>query len=268
MDTAIIIPTYNERENVPLLVEHFKSLDLNLNLIIVDDNSPDGTGAITDELSYIYPWVHVIHRSGKLGLGTAYLAGFEYAMKQGCQLICTMDADFSHHPNYIPDLLAKSNECDIVIGSRYVPGGATKNWPWSRILLSWGANNFARFILNLQAHDCTAGFRCYHRYVLESLALETIVSNGYSFLVELLFQCEYQGWKIGEVPILFVDRQYGASKISKQEIYKAVNTVFRLSLQSNYLGQLKAKQSHTFWLSVTLIMCLLGLKILFDIQGI
>ncbi|BAZ50092.1 dolichol-phosphate mannosyltransferase [Nostoc sp. NIES-4103] len=268
MHTAIIIPTYNECENVPLLVEHFKSLDLNLTLLIVDDNSPDGTGAIADELSHIYPWIHVIHRSGKLGLGTAYLAGFQYAMKQGAQLICTMDADFSHDPSYIPHLLAKSNQYDIVIGSRYVPGGGTKNWPWPRILLSWGANTFARFMLNLKSHDCTAGFRCYHRYVLESLALESIVSNGYSFLLEILYQCECRRWQIGEIPILFIDRQYGSSKISKQEISKAAKTVLRLCFQGNPSKNLDTERSQKFWWSMFFILCLLGIGIYLNFQGV
>lgn len=226
MQTTIIIPTYNERENLPRLVHQLKALCLGLSVVVVDDNSPDGTGEVAETLADA-----VIHRPGKLGLGTAYIAGFRYALSQGAQRIMTMDADFSHHPRYIPDMLAASEQYDIVIGSRYVPGGGTRYWPWTRVLLSWGANTVARLLLGLRAHDCTAGFRCYHRRVLESLDLDAILSDGYSFLIELIYHCQRQGWRIGEVPILFADRRHGASKISKQEIYKAVYTVFRLRFE-------------------------------------
>ncbi|RME13798.1 MAG: polyprenol monophosphomannose synthase [Ardenticatenia bacterium] len=230
MQTAIIIPTYNERENVPQLVEEIARLALGADVIIVDDNSPDGTGAVADALRETYGWVHVLHRAGKLGLGTAYKDGMRYALARGAERIITMDADFSHHPRYLPDMLAASERYDVVIGSRYVPGGGTANWPLSRVLLSWTANMVARLVLGLQAHDCTAGFRCYRRHVLTALDLERIRSNGYSFLVEMLFYCQQAGWRIGEVPILFEDRRQGVSKISRQEIYKAALTVFRLRL--------------------------------------
>lgn len=230
MKTAIIIPTYNERENIPPLVESVGEFVPNAHVVIVDDNSPDGTGVIADALREKYGWVHVLHRAGKLGLGTAYKDGMRYALAQGAERIITMDADFSHHPRYIPDMLAASEQFDVVIGSRYIPGGGTANWPLSRVVLSWTANAVARLVLGLHAHDCTAGFRCYRRHVLTSLDLERIRSNGYSFLVEMLFYCQQAGWRIGEVPILFEDRRQGASKISQQEIYKAALTVFRLRL--------------------------------------
>ncbi len=230
METAIIVPTYNERENIPALVDHLSCLSTPFHVIIVDDNSPDGTGQVAEELARRHSWVHVIHRPGKLGLGTAYLAGFRYAMENCAQRILTMDADFSHHPRYIPDLLAASEQYDVVIGSRYVDGGGTRHWPWYRVLLSWGANTFTRTLLGLRTHDCTAGFRCYRRYVLESIGLDSIVSDGYSFLLEVIYRCEQQGWRIGEVPIIFADRREGASKISRQEIFKAMGTVLRLRL--------------------------------------
>lgn len=230
MNIATIIPTYNERENLPRLIRQLLALNLGLDVIVVDDNSPDGTGDLAEELACRHERVHVVHRPGKLGLGTAHLAGFRYGLTHGAERIVTMDADFSHHPRYIPDLVAASESYDIVIGSRYVPGGGTRHWPWTRVLLSWGANMVARLSLGLEAHDCTAGFRCYRRHVLEGLDLGAIMSDGYSFLLELIYQCQLQGWRIGEVPIVFVDRQRGASKISKQEIYKAAYTVLRLRL--------------------------------------
>lgn len=228
MTTAVIIPTYNERENLPDLVRHILALPDPLRIIIVDDASPDGTGVVADELAARHACLHVLHRAGKLGLGTAYVAGFKRAFELGVDCVMTMDADFSHHPRYIPDILRAAEEVDIVIGSRYVPGGGTRHWGWQRVMLSWGANTFARIVLGLRAHDCTAGFRCYRRAVLESIDLDRILSNGYSFLLELLYACQSQGWRIGEVPILFADRQRGASKISRQEIFKALYTVLRL----------------------------------------
>lgn len=234
MTTAIIIPTYNERENLADLVRQILALPIaGLRVIVVDDGSPDGTGALADELARQDGRVEVIHRTGKLGLGTAYIAGFRRAAALGTERVLTMDADFSHHPRYIPDILRAADTHDIVIGSRYVPGGGTRHWGWERVLLSWGANTFARTLLGLRAHDCTAGFRCYRRAVLDSINLDAIFSNGYSFLIELLATCERQGWRVGEVPILFADRQRGASKISRQEIFKALYTVLRLRLHGS-----------------------------------
>ncbi len=232
MKSAVIIPTYNERENIVDLTQMILALPHDLHVIIVDDNSPDGTGEAADALAAREPRVCVIHRAGKLGLGTAYLAGFRAAFARDMSHIMTMDADFSHHPRYIPDLLRRGAECDMVIGSRYVPGGGTRHWHWQRVLLSWGANRIARWSLGLEPTDCTAGFRLYRREVLESIALDSIFSNGYSFLLELLFKVQRQGWTIGETPILFADRRRGASKISKNEIVKAAYTVFRLRWES------------------------------------
>lgn len=231
MRVAVIIPTYNERENLPPLAGEILALEQVDHLIVVDDNSPDGTGELADELAKRDPRVVVVHRPGKQGLGRAYVAGFRRAMELGADVIITMDADFSHHPRYIPAMLEKlTMPCDIVIGSRYVPGGGTRHWGLDRQFLSAGANMVARLSLGLRAHDCTAGFRAYRRHVLESIPLDNIRSNGYSFLVEMLYRCQQAGFRVGEVPIIFEDRQRGQSKISREEIYKAMLTVFRLAL--------------------------------------
>jgi len=238
----VIVPTYNEAENIRLLVADVLSVGhgelvgipegatpIRTDIVIVDDNSPDGTGDIADELADLHATVHVLHREGKLGLGTAYIAGFKYALARGYDRILTMDADFSHHPRYIPALIDKSREeADLVIGSRYVRGGGTQGCTLPRKFLSWGANAFAKTVLGLKAMDCTAGFRCYRRQVLESIDLDAIYANGYSFLIEMLYKCQSAGWRVGEVPILFENRRRGASKISKQEITKALYTVLRL----------------------------------------
>lgn len=226
---TIIIPTYNERENIEPLVEAIIGLGLGSGVVIVDDNSPDGTGDLADGLEARHAGVHVLHRPSKLGLGTAHIAGMKQALADGATQVLTMDADFSHHPRYIPDLLASLSRFDVVIGSRYSPGGGTQYCTVPRKALSQGANMFARRMLGLKASDATAGFRAYRRSVLESIALDDVMSDGYSFLVEMLYRCQRQGWRIGEVPIVFENRQRGASKISKSEILRAVETVFRLS---------------------------------------
>jgi len=229
LDTyAVIIPTYNERENIGLLVDSIEGLQAGLRIIIVDDHSPDGTGQLADELAARYSGVRVIHRSGKLGLGTAHIAGMRAALSDGVDCILTMDADFSHRPRYLPDLMAALRRYDVVIGSRYVAGGGALYCTLPRRALSQGANLFARMVLGLDASDATAGFRGYRRVVLESIPLDEIASEGYSFLIEMLYRCQRQGWHMGEVPIVFENRQRGASKISKIEILKAMQTVLRL----------------------------------------
>jgi dolichol-phosphate mannosyltransferase len=229
LDIRVIIPTYNEKENIAELVGRILALSMSVRVIVVDDNSPDGTGQIADELAGQNSRVSVIHRSEKLGLGTAYIAGFKKGLAAGADRLITMDADFSHDPAYIPALVALANHYHITIGSRYVAQGGVVNWGWQRRFLSWGANAFARAALGLKARDCTAGFRCYHREVLLSIDLDRIFSNGYSFLVEMLFKCQRQGYEVGEIPITFANRERGQSKISRLEIYKAMYTVSRLS---------------------------------------
>jgi dolichol-phosphate mannosyltransferase len=228
--TFVIVPTYNEKENLEPLALQLLGQPVDLHVVVVDDNSPDGTGEIADRLAEVHPnHVHVRHREGKLGLGTAYIAGFHDAIEARADLIVTMDADFSHPPERIPTMIEKAQAgYDVVIGSRYVPGGATVECTLPRKILSWGANTFARTLLGLEAHDATAGFRCYHRDVLTSISFDDIFSDGYSFLIEMLYKVQRQGWRVGEVPIVFHNRQQGVSKISRAEIYKALYTVVRL----------------------------------------
>jgi glycosyltransferase involved in cell wall biosynthesis len=224
------VPTYNEADNLDELIGELLALPVSLGVVVVDDNSPDGTGRMAEEWAARQPGrVHVVHRPGKLGLGTAYIAGFRKGMNElGATRLLTMDADFSHHPSYIPDLLALSRHYHVVIGSRYVPGGGSRNCSWKRVLLSRTANMVARAMLGLTARDATAGFRLYRREVLESIPLDRIFSSGYSFLVELLFLCQRRGWQIGETPIIFEDRRKGKTKISRREVFKAQYTVLRL----------------------------------------
>ncbi len=236
MKSTVIVPTYNERENIVLLVPELLALPVGLNVIVVDDNSPDSTGLIADEMAAQDSRVSVIHRPGKLGLGTAYIAGFKRAIAEGAERILTMDADYSHHPRYIPAMLERSQTADLVIGSRYVRGGGAVDSPPSRRLLSYGANGFAKVMLGLKAMDCTAGFRCYRRAVLESIELDSIFSNGYSFLIEMLYRIQRRGWTVAEVPIQFMDRRLGASKISRSEITRALYTVLRLSVSRLWRG--------------------------------
>ena len=230
IDTFVIVPTYNEADNINDLLQQLLDLPLSLGVIVVDDNSPDGTGRMADTWAEGQPErVHVVHRPGKMGLGTAYIAGFMHGLHElGAAYLLTMDADFSHNPRYIPDMIELSRKKDVVIGSRYVPGGGTRYCSWKRVMLSRIANGVARTLLGLQALDTTAGFRLYHRRVLESIPLDEIFSSGYSFLVEMLFMCQRRGWHIGEVPIIFEDRRRGQTKISRQEVFKAQYTVFRL----------------------------------------
>jgi len=231
MKPVVIVPTYNERDNIDILIDELLSLPVNLSVINVDDGSPDGTGEASDAWAAKTDRVQVIHRPGKLGLGTAYIAGFKRALAQDFDRILTMDADFSHHPRYIPSMLELSRERDMVIGSRYVPAGGTLNCTWKRRLLSEAANTFAKVMLGLHAKDCTAGFRCYRREVLQTIDLDAILSNGYSFLIEMIFYVQARGYRIGEVPIVFEDRRRGTSKISQTEVWRALQTVGRLSLQ-------------------------------------
>ena len=225
----VIVPTYNERENLPALVGQLRALPGDVHVLIVDDNSPDGTGLLADAITACDDGVKVLHRSGKLGLGTAYRAGFHYGLSQGYNYLCTMDADFSHSPERVPALLDKAAAgYDLVVGSRYVAGGQVVGSPGSRKLISYMANWLAHRFLGVTTHDCTAGFRCYRRQVIERIDLDAIFSSGYSFLIEMAFLCQQAGFCIGEVPITFVNRTQGASKINRREIFKAFYTLLRL----------------------------------------
>lgn len=227
MKTLIIIPTYNEVENLrPLLKELFTYAPAT-DVLIVDDNSPDGTGQLADDIHNENPQVLVMHRAGKLGLGTAYIAGFKYAIEHGYDAAFEMDADFSHDPRYLPDFLNKIEQADLVIGSRYIPGGDTPNWSFSRRFISGGGNIFARFMLGLPIHDCTAGYRCYRREVLERIGLDSVESQGYAFQVEMAYRVRRQGFKIVETPIIFMDRRVGKSKMSRTIFLEAFTYVLR-----------------------------------------
>ena len=231
MKTLLIIPTYNEAENLsPLLQEIFAYAPLT-DVLIVDDHSPDGTGELADELQKKDVRVHVLHRAGKLGLGTAYLAGFKFALAHGYDAAFEMDADFSHDPCYLPDFLRAIEDADVVIGSRYIVGGNTPNWSALRRLISGGGNIFARLILGIPVHDCTSGFRCYRRRVLESIDLDAVQSHGYAFQVELTYRVMMQGFQMVETPIVFRDRRCGKSKMSHAIILEALTYVLRTRLR-------------------------------------
>lgn len=229
-DALVIVPTYDERENLPAIVPQILAQDPRLEVLVVDDGSPDGTGELADELAAREPRVHAIHRAGKLGLGTAYIEGFRWAIDRGYELVFEMDADFSHDPKHLPDFLAMAEEFDLVIGSRYTRGVTVVNWPMGRLLLSWLANWYARIVTGLPIHDLTSGFKCYRRPVLERLDLDAIRSNGYSFQIETVFRAWHAGFKIVEMPIVFVDRNVGASKMSKRIVWEAIWMVWRMRL--------------------------------------
>jgi len=229
MKIFVIIPTYNEKENIASLTGKILGLPIAAEVVVVDDNSPDGTGKLLDELKSGEKRLHVIHRPGKLGLGTAHIAGLKYAIARNADLAVTMDADFSHDPAYIPALVGAADKLDLVIGSKHMSGGRMENSPFHRRLLSICANHFAKAALGLKAADCTAGFRCYKLSALKTVELDGIFSNGYSFLIEMLYRLQRLNFSVGEVPIVFVDRELGISKISKDEIFKALCTVLRLA---------------------------------------
>jgi dolichol-phosphate mannosyltransferase len=214
----VVVPTYNEADNLRTMAGELLALDVtDLEILIVDDNSPDGTGQIADDLADQHPdQVHVLHRPGKLGLGTAYIAGFRYALERGAEAIIQMDADFSHSPTYLPEFLEKLASCDVVVGSRYVPGGRLdERWGWWRYFLSWWANSvWTRFALGVSVKDVTAGFKAWRRETLEGIGLDRVRSNGYVFQVEMAFLTDRLGYKVCEVPIYFEDRRIGQSKMT------------------------------------------------------
>jgi dolichol-phosphate mannosyltransferase len=224
----VIVPTYNERENLAALVGELL-LHPNVRVMIVDDQSPDGTGDVADDLARNHPErVQVMHRSGRRGLGRSYVDGILRAIHQPVDVICQMDADFSHDPARLPDLITATRDADMVIGSRYVPGGSIVNWPKRRLLLSRFANAYVRLITRMAAHDCTSGYRCWRRETLASLPLDGFVSDGYSFLVEMLFAASVRGARIAEVPITYVERRLGQSKMSRAVILESAITPWRL----------------------------------------
>jgi dolichol-phosphate mannosyltransferase len=229
--SLVIIPTYNESENIEHIIPEILKQDEGIEVLIVDDNSPDGTAKLVKDLQQTNAKIHLLERAGKQGLGTAYVAGFHYALTHGFDFVFEMDADFSHDPKDLPRMLQKIDDCDLVIGSRYISGVNVVNWPMKRWILSYCANVYTRVITSMPVRDATAGFKCYRRKVLESLKLDAIKSNGYSFQIETNFKAWIRGFKICEIPIIFNDRRAGVSKMSKHIVYEAAFLVWKLKLQ-------------------------------------
>ncbi|HPO55085.1 MAG: polyprenol monophosphomannose synthase [Ignavibacteriales bacterium] len=237
--TLIIIPTYNEINNIKNIVQLIlDSYDNLVEILIVDDNSPDGTGTWVEEESKKHSRLHILKREKKLGLGTAYCAGFQFALENDFDYIMEMDADFSHDPKEIGNFLIAIGPYDLVVGSRYLKGITVVNWPMQRLLLSWFANKYTRLITGLPISDATGGFKCFRRRVLEAIDLNNIHSNGYSFQIEMTFKAWKKGFKIGEIPIVFTEREKGSSKMSKKIVWEAVFMVWKLRIKS-ILGILK-----------------------------
>jgi dolichol-phosphate mannosyltransferase len=240
--TLVTLATYNEIENLPSLIDEIEAVAPHADVLVIDDNSPDGTGKWCDERAAADPRVHCLHRAGKLGLGTATIAGLKYAIEHGYQYVLNMDADFSHHPRYLPALLAGmerpdgSPAADVMIGSRYVPGGGVEGWPWKRHLMSRGVNVYARWLLGLSAKDCSGAFRCYRTSLLAKVDFDAIRSRGYSFQEEILWHLKRLGARFDETPITFANRRHGASKIDSGEAISALRIIFALGAR-NWLAR-------------------------------
>lgn len=232
MKTMVVVPTYNERDNVERLVCQVLAQDQDIHILVVDDNSPDGTGALVDKLAADNSRIHVLHRSGKLGLGSAYRDGFRVALEKGADYIVEMDADFSHDPATLPQFFEKMGDYDLVIGSRYLNGVSVVNWPLRRLMLSYCASVYTRLVTGLKISDCTSGFKCFRRDVIEAIDLSRIKSDGYSFQIEMNYRCVERGFRVGEIPIIFIDRHSGSSKMSKKIVREAVVMVWKLKLDS------------------------------------
>ncbi len=237
-NVLVIIPTYNEKDNIQKLIRDIYGLNPTVHILVVDDNSPDGTSAIVKQLKDEFKNLFLLERQGKLGLGTAYIAGFKFALQNGYQFIFEMDADFSHDPREIPSFLEAIKDADIVIGSRYCKGVNVVNWPLSRLVLSIFANKYTRFITGLPLHDSTGGYKCLRREVLQAIDLDRISSGGYSFQIEMNFKAWKKGFRLKEIPIIFIDRTIGKSKMSKKIVREAVWMVWKLKFRS-LVGSLK-----------------------------
>jgi dolichol-phosphate mannosyltransferase len=229
----VIVPTFNERENIEKLIERIFAQDSSFEVLVVDDGSPDGTGDIVEAMAAADERVHVLRRGAKLGLGTAYLAGFRWALERDYALIFEMDADFSHDPQHLPEFLEAASSADLVLGSRYRQGKVTiVNWPIQRLMLSYAANVYARAITGMPLWDATGGFKCFRREVLQAIDLDAVHSNGYAFQIEMSFRAWKKGFRITEIPIVFVDRTEGESKMSRAIVREAVWMVWRLRFAS------------------------------------
>jgi dolichol-phosphate mannosyltransferase len=229
----VCLPTYDEKENVGPMTEAILAATPDVDILVIDDNSPDGTGKLADAIAAREPRVKVMHRAGKEGLGKAYLAGFDWALRQGYDLVLEMDADFSHDPKYLPGMLEASKEADLVLGSRNIEGGGTVNWGIVRKIISRGGSLYARTILGLPVRDLTGGFKCFHREVLEAIDLPTVECTGYAFQIELTYRTLRRGFRVKEIPIVFVDRRVGHSKMSKRIVVEALRKVWSIR-RSNF----------------------------------
>ncbi|MCP4504208.1 MAG: polyprenol monophosphomannose synthase [Deltaproteobacteria bacterium] len=227
-DAVICLPTYNERENLPSIIKEVLRTAPTIDILVIDDNSPDGTGAVADGICAKEPRVHVLHRAGKEGLGKAYIAGFKWALERSYRFIFEMDADFSHQPRYIPQFLRAIEDYDLVLGSRYVEGGGTENWNALRKLISKGGSLYARSILQVPFKDLTGGFKCFRREVLEAIDLDAIECTGYAFQIELTFRAHQLGFRVKEIPIIFYERIAGHSKMGKNIVLEAVHKVWSI----------------------------------------
>lgn len=227
--SLVIIPTYNESKNIVAICEKVLSLEIEFDILIVDDNSPDGTGKLADALSKKYSSIHVLHNNKKSGIGLAYISGFKWGLKNNYDLFYEMDADFSHNPDDLVRLYKEMSDCDLCIGSRYIEGGGTINWPLWRMLISkFAARYYTRMITGMPVHDTTAGFKCFRRSVIEKIDLDAIHSEGYSFQIEMHYRTWKQGFRIKEIPIIFKDRQSGQSKMSKKIVLEAIFMVWKI----------------------------------------
>ena len=230
--SLVSLATYNERDNLAPLIAEIHGVLPEVDVLVIDDNSPDGTGRLADELAQADPRVHVLHRPGKMGLGTATIAAMRYAMDHGYELLINMDADFSHHPRYLPALLAGMKRHDVMIGSRYIKGGGAVNWPLSRRIMSRGVNTVVRLMLGIQAHDTSGAYRCYRVAKLREAQLERVQSRGYSFQQEVLYRCRRAGCRIGETPIIFENRRAGASKVNPREAARSMAMILWLGTKA------------------------------------
>jgi dolichol-phosphate mannosyltransferase len=228
----VVIPTYNEADNISRIIPAVLSQAAGLEILVVDDHSPDGTGKLVREFAAKDTRVHLLERPEKAGLGSAYVAGFKYALGHSYDIIFEMDADFSHNPKEIPNFLAKLQDFDLVLGSRYTNGVRVLNWPIQRLMLSYAANVYTRVMTGLPIHDATGGFKCFRRAVLDSINLDKVKSNGYAFQIEMSYKAWKKGFRIAEVPIVFLDRRAGASKMSKQIVYEALFMLWKLRFRS------------------------------------
>jgi dolichol-phosphate mannosyltransferase len=228
----VSLATYNERDNLAPLIREIQAAAPTADLLVIDDNSPDGTGQLADELARADPRIHVVHREGKLGLGTAILAAMRYAMDHNYDLLVNMDADFSHHPRYLPAILAGMKDKDVMIGSRYVEGGGSENWPLKRRLMSQGVNLLVRLLMRIPAKDTSGAYRCYRVSKLREAQLDRVISRGYSFQQEVLYRCRKAGCRIGETPILFENRRAGASKVNMKEAVRSLAVIFWVGMRA------------------------------------